>query len=176
MSRPLKELMTREIATEYADLRDCIVIDYTRVTAVEADQLRAELRKQGAKMQVVKNRLAARAFRESDLSELAAALKGPSAIIYGPDIGSLTKFVSKWAKEHNKVQIRGGIIGRKRLDAGGAKRLAALPPMEALRQQAASLILSPITGIMYAIQAIPTQIAVALGAIRDKKSKGEAEQ
>jgi large subunit ribosomal protein L10 len=171
MSKELKELMTRELSSRYAGLQDCLIVNYTRVTASEADELRTELRQIGVRMQVVKNRLGARAFQEIGLSDLCALLKGPSAIVHGPDIVSACKLVVKWSRDHEKLEIRGGLLGRKGLTANEAKRLAELPSAEALRQRAASLVLSPITGILYAVRSVHVKIATALDAIRKRKEQ-----
>lgn len=176
MSREIKNLMAKELTSRYKDVQDCLVVNYTRVTATEANQLRSELRKQGARMQVVKNRLAARAFKDIGLGEINEFLDGPSAIVSGPDIAVVCKVVKKWSHEHQKLEMRGGLLGRRRLTAPDVKRLAELPSMDALRQRMASLVLSPITGIMYTIRAGTTRIAVAMEAVRKQKEQAAAEE
>ena len=171
MSKVIRDLMAKELTSRYRDVQDCLVVDYTRVTATETSQLRSELRKQGARMQVVKNRLAARAFKEIGLGEVTEFLDGPSAIVSGPDIAAVCKLVRKWSQDHKKLEMRGGVLGRKRLGAPDVKRLAELPSMDALRQRMASLVLSPITGILYTIQAGAQQIAIALEAVRKQKEQ-----
>lgn len=171
MSKELKQLMTRQLAGEYAELRDCLVVDYSRVSASEASQLRGELRRQGARMRVVKNRLAQRAFKEVGLDELAAQLDGPCALISGGDLGALCKLVARWSREHEKLSVRGGLLEHKRLTPQQAASVAQLPPLEVLHARIAGAVQSPIAGIACAVRAIGDRLAAALDAIRREKEK-----
>jgi large subunit ribosomal protein L10 len=174
MSKRLKVLVAGELSSRFTGVKDCVVVDYTRVTALESDDLRRELRKVGAKMEVVKNRLATRAFESIGLGELNASLSGPCALVYGADIAAASKVLKKWSADHNKLTVRGGVLGLRRIAVTDVARLAELPPLEVLRARAASLVLSPVVAVMYAVQAVPSRIAVAVDAIRKQKEEASA--
>jgi len=169
MSKRLKRLMCQELAARYAEVADCVVVDYSGLSAVEADDLRGALRENGARMEVVRNRLATRAFDAIGLGELNPLIEGPSAVVHGEDIAAVCRTLTRWAREHQKLAIRGGALERRRIGPDEVQRLASIPSVEVLRQQMAGLILSPVTGLARAVQGLHRRIAVALEAIRQKK-------
>ena len=171
MSKQLKRLMTREFASHYREVAHCVVVDYSGLTAVEADDLRGALREKGARLEVLRNRLATRAFEEVGLQEVNALIEGPSAIAHGEDIAALCRSVAEWAREHQKLTIRGGTLDRRRISAEEVARLARIPSIDILRAQMAGLVLSPVSGIASVIRSLHRKIAIALEAIRGKKQE-----
>jgi large subunit ribosomal protein L10 len=167
----MKELMCSELVSRFRDMSDCLVVDYTRVSAPMADELRVLLRKHGAKMRVVRNRIAYRAFKEIGLSDLCTFVQGPSAIIYGSDLGLMCKVVAKWAREHARLGLRGGLCGRAPVTSDDVRRIAELPSIEVLRTRMVSLIARPLMGIAFAAKSVPTRVVVALDGVREKKER-----
>ena len=56
----------------------------------------------------MKNTLARRALEEVGVTEMEDVLSGPSTLIWGgEDIVSLSKEITKWAKELGKLEIKG---------------------------------------------------------------------
>ena len=173
MSKRLKELMAREIAGRYTEATDCVVINYSGITAIEADDIRLALSRSGGRMEVMRNRVAGRGLRETGLAGAAGLLEGPSALITGVDIAGLCKAVAEWAKEHGKIEVRGGVLSGEVIDTEQVKRLAGIPSIDVLHTQMAGLIMSPMAGIASLLQAISRRLAIALEAIRAKKEKNQ---
>lgn len=173
MAKRTKETMARELASRYARTSQCVIVDYTGLTARESNDLRRRLREQGARMEVLRNRIAARAFEGSRLEAARDLLAGPSALVSGPETAALCKLLAQWSKEHGKLAVRGGVFEGRRLSAQDVEALAALPPLSVLRAQAATLLCAPLVGLASALQMVHRKIAVALEAIR--KNKAEAQ-
>src|ERR1700735_5566217 len=81
-----------------------VVTHYMGLTVAELSDLRGRLRKEGAKFQVVKNRLAQKAMNGA--GEGAHALfKGPVGIAYAADPVSAAKVATQYAKDNEKFTV-----------------------------------------------------------------------
>ena len=69
MSKPVKDLMTCEIRTQYEGVDSVCVIDISGLDAINTNRMRGELKKQNIRMQIVKNSIARRALAGSVLAE-----------------------------------------------------------------------------------------------------------
>src|SRR5438105_12800547 len=84
MSKQVKDLITKEIATRFKDLDGVAVINPRGINATRNNQIRRRLREKKLRMTVVKNSLARRAIGDgSKLKGFDRLLDGPSAVIYG---------------------------------------------------------------------------------------------
>lgn len=89
-----------------------VVTHYMGLTVAEMTELRGRLRKEGAKLQVVKNTLIQKALNGAAGEGGTALFKGPVAIAYGPDAVSAAKVVTQYAKDNEKFSVVGGLLGR----------------------------------------------------------------
>lgn len=111
MSKPVKDLMTSEIRTQYEGIDSVCVIDISGLDAINTNLMRGELKKQNIRMQIVKNSIARRALAGSVLEPLAKSLSGPCALVYGePAITDIAKELAKWAKDHKTIKLKTGIM------------------------------------------------------------------
>ena len=163
MDRAEKAESIETLKGVFADAGAVVVTHYMGLTVAEMTDLRGRLRKEGAKLKVVKNRLAQKAM--AGASEGAHALfKGPVAIAYAPDPVSAAKIATDYAKENDKFSIVGAIMGESVLDKDGVKALATLPSLDQLRATLIGLIQAPATKIAAVVQAPAAQLARVLNA------------
>ena len=140
-----------------------VVTHYLGLSVAELSDLRGRLRKEGAALKVVKNRLAQKALNGA--GEGANALfKGPVAIAYAPDPVSAAKVTMQYAKDNEKLKIVGALMGETLLDAKGVDALAKLPSLDQLRAQILGLIQAPATRVAGVIQAPAAQLARVFSA------------
>ncbi len=145
-----------------------VVTHYMGLTVAEMTDLRNRLRKQGAKLQVVKNTLAAKAM-DGRAGEAGDALfKGPVAIAYAPDPVSAAKVATEYAKGNDKFSVVGGLLGTTVLDEKGVGSLATLPSLDQIRGQLIGLLNAPATRIAGVLQAPAGQLARVFAAYADK--------
>ena len=150
-----------------------VVTHYMGLTVAEMTDLRTRLRKEGAKLQVVKNTLATKAMdgRAGEAGE--ALFKGPVAIAYAPDPVSAAKVTTDFAKTNDKFSVVGAFMGATVLDEKGVGALATLPSLDQLRAQLLGLINAPATRVATVLQAPAAQIARVLSAHAEKQGGGE---
>ena len=152
----------------FADSGAVVVTHYLGLTVAELEDLRARLRKEGAKIKVVKNRLAQKAL-DGDTGGAAGALfKGPVAIAYGVDPVSAAKVVTQYAKDNEKFSVVGALMGDVVLDQQGVKALAALPSLDQIRGRIVGLLQAPATKVAGVLQAPAAQLARVLSAYAAK--------
>lgn len=153
MPSRINQLLVNELAQRFDAMNDAVLVDFTGLSARQADALRASLGEMGAGMLVVKNSLTILALRQLERLDVAALVDGPIAFIYGgagPVV--LAKAVVDWSKAHHGVpRLRGAMIAGRALAADGVKALAALPPLEVLRAQVVGMLAAPLSALLTAL-------------------------
>ena len=145
-----------------------VVTHYLGLTVAEMTDLRTRLRKEGAQIKVVKNRLAQKALDGSAGDAGTALFKGPVAIAYGPDAVSAAKVVTQYAKDNDKFSVVGGLLGEQVLSLDAVKSLATLPSLDQIRAQLIGLIQAPATKVAGVLQAPAAQLARVFNAYATK--------
>lgn len=167
MDRAQKAESIETLKGVFADAGAVVVTHYMGLTVAEMTDLRLRLRKEGASLKVVKNRLAQKAM--DGASDGAHALfKGPVAIAYGPDVSSAAKVATQYAKDNDKFTVVGGIMGETVLDQNGVKALATLPSLDEIRATLIGLIQAPATKVAGVLQAPAGQLARVFNAYATK--------
>ncbi len=111
MSKPVKNLITQELARRYGGVSSACVVDLTGLDAVATHKLRGMLRAQGIEMHVVKNRMARRAFADGPLAPLGEQLDGPCALVTGGDsVVDVAKLLVKAAKDFPAIGLKKAIV------------------------------------------------------------------
>jgi large subunit ribosomal protein L10 len=172
MPSAIKELMVAELTSRLRTMPNAILVDFTGLTAPQADGLRDRLREQGGGMFVVKNSLAVRALCALDCHEAAQLVTGPTALVYGDDPVLLSKTLRDWGRKEHKLTMRGAIAEGKALDSAAVEALAALPPLEVLRAQVVGAIASPLSAFAGALAGILRNLVGVLKAVADKEPEG----
>jgi len=151
----------------FRDAGVVVVTHYMGLNVAELQQLRVQMRDEGATFRVTKNRLAKLAIDGTSFAPLGELLTGPTAIAYSPDPVAAPKVVSAFAKKNDKLIIVGGGYAGSLLDANAVKALAELPSLDELRARLLSLINTPATRIAGVLQAPAGQLARVLKAKAD---------
>ena len=167
MDRAEKQVSIEALKGVFEGAGAVIVTHYMGLTVAEMTDLRLRLRKEGAALRVVKNRLAQKALNGA--GEGAYDLfKGPVAIAYAPDPVSAAKVSTEYAKGNDKFVVIGAMMGDQILDAKGVDALAKLPSLDQLRGKIIGLIQAPATKIAGVLSAPGAQIARVLSAYAAK--------
>jgi large subunit ribosomal protein L10 len=145
-----------------------VVTHYLGLTVAEMTDLRGKLREQGAQLKVVKNTLAQKALAGSVGEAGDALFKGPVAIAYAADPVSAAKVATQYAKDHEKFNVVGGLMGQQVLDKASVTALASLPSLDQLRAKLIGLVQAPATKIAGVLQAPAGQLARVMNAYATK--------
>lgn len=144
MSKYVKNMIVDVVSDRLGDVRDMLVVDCSRLDANVSNEWRLSLREKSITALTVQNSLARRALNGLGVSSLDAILEGPSTLVWGgEDIVALSKEISKWAKEVQALEIKGGTVEGESLTAADVLALSKSPSREELISQISGILLSP---------------------------------
>ncbi|MFA9459631.1 50S ribosomal protein L10 [Thiohalorhabdus methylotrophus] len=167
-----KKAVVADLRARSEAAQAAILADYRGLTVDEVTSLRAELTENGVYFKVVKNNLAKRAVDGTDLEPLAEHFSGPTAMALTEDPVAAAKVLTEFAKNHQDLEIKAGVLQGKTLSGQDLEALAQLPDRHTLLTQLAVGLNAPITKLARDLNAVPAKFARALAAVRDQK--GEA--
>jgi large subunit ribosomal protein L10 len=148
-----------ETVKQLSDLiaRSSVVLgaDYRGLTVAEATALRRQFRDQGMEVHVIKNTLFARAAEAAGKPELAELCEGPTAIVVGFDdpVTPIKAVVEYQRSARNAFAARKAYLDGQIFAANQLPELAALPSRETLLAEVAGALQSPLTTLVYLLQA-----------------------
>lgn len=142
-----------DLSNEYGAMLDKVsglmVFDYRGLKVSEVTELRAKVGETGASMRVVKNRMLKRAIEGRPYDGINEVLLGPSAVIFaGDDPVAPAKALVDFAKNHEAIQIKGGMVSNTYLDAKQAEELAKIPSMPVLQAKILGGIKAPASNLL----------------------------
>ena len=122
MAKAIKKLMVETIKSRLDGASDFVVIDSSKMEALDNHGFRMKLRESGIQMMQVKNKLALVALQEQSIDGIEDIFQGPSTIIWGAgDIVELAKVVTDLTKDDETVEIKGGSVDNTLLDSAGVE-------------------------------------------------------
>ena len=151
MKKEDKERLVAELTERLRTTETLLVADYRGLTMPQIDELRTKLLEHGARFAVVKNTLTRRAAELAGTDTLLALLEGPTAIAFlesGGDPVAVAKALVDAARETRVLEVRGGMLEGRPVEAGEIESLAKLPPFDILRSQVLGAITAPLTAIV----------------------------
>ena len=126
-----KKEIVNEITNNIKDSESVILFQYQGLTVAELSELRKKLREVEANVKVYKNTLLKRALDDLKIN-FEGFLEGPNAILFGKNLLEPIKVISEFAKDHDKLAIRVGIISGSVADLNTINEYASIPSREGL--------------------------------------------
>lgn len=126
-----KKQVVDEIVGKLKSSESVIIFQYQGMTVEELSDLRRQLKEVDSEVKVYKNTLLKRAADQININ-LDEFLEGPNAILFGKELLEPIKIVSEFAKKHNKLDIRVGVISGDVADLATIKEYAEIPSREGL--------------------------------------------
>lgn len=154
-NRQLKEAKVAEIK-EKMEKAECIVLaDYQGLTVEEATELRKKMREEGVEYKVFKNTLSILAAKELGYEGITHLFQGPVSVALGyEDSTAPARILNDFAKDHKKLELKGGMVQGEVYDENKIKALAAIPPRDVLIAKLLGSFKAPVSNFAYLINAI----------------------
>jgi len=172
-----KAAAVEEIAQRLGEAEAIFAVDYRGISVTGAADLRSSLREADATFRVVKNRLAKRAAEQAGTNELQDLLDGPIALTFiKGDAVIAAKAIATFARQHDVLEYRGGIMDGEPLDPEKFGAIARLPGLDVLHGQLVGVTASPLTGLTRGLAAMISGLAVGLGQIAEKGLVGGGDE
>ena len=173
--RPEKVAVVDEVREKLADADAALLTEYRGLTVKQLAELRRQLRPAGAEYKIYKNTLVRFAAREVVDDQLDPLLTGPTAITFvRGDAAAVAKLLRDYARGHQALVVKGGLLGDKVVSAKDVEALADLPPRDVLLAQLAGAFQAPMVKLAGLLQALPRNFAYGLAALIDQRGGPEA--
>ena len=164
MNRSEKKEFVQKLKDEIDSSSSVIVAHYSGLTVDESEQLRAEMRSNGAKFKVTKNRLTKLALEQTQFKDIAELFTGPTAIAFSDDPVAPAKVAVSFEKKLEKFKIIGGGYDGEKIDLEMINFLATLPSIDELRGKIIGLISAPAQQIALIVKEPASQMARLVSA------------
>lgn len=169
MGRQVKDMVIADLQSRIGDARDFIVVDCSKMDAISANRWRLALRKERIQALTVKNSIAANALARKGVKGLDSVLSGPSTLIWGSDdVVSLSRSITKWAKEIKELQIKGGSVEGESLNAAAVDTLSKSAGRLETIGELAGLMLAPGRQLAGCLQGPGGQLAGQLKTLSEE--------
>lgn len=169
LNRQEKAVVIEEVSAEVAKAQSIIIAEYRGLDVASITVLRKTARESGVYLRVLKNTLVRRAVAGTPFEGIAGQLTGP--LIYGISADPVTaaKVLSGFAKDNDKLVIKGGALPNSLLNQEGVKALATMPSRDELLSKLMGTMQAPITQFVRTLNEVPTKFVRGLAAVRDQK-------
>jgi large subunit ribosomal protein L10 len=160
------------LTEQFRNAQAAMVVGFKGMTVPKDQELRNQLREAGVSYSVVKNTLARKAAEGTPFEQAAEHFKGVTAIALSPsDPVGLSKAITKFTKAHADIfTFKAGIVEGKVVALQDVEAIASLPPKEELISKVLFLLNAQAQRLATVLQAIPRNLAVVVGQVRDGKT------
>jgi large subunit ribosomal protein L10 len=177
LDRATKERLLQDYSEGFAASSNAFVLGYRGMTVPQVDALRAKVRASGGRYQVVKNRLALIAVKDTPLESLSEHFQGPTAVAYSrDDVVALAKVLSEFAKGADVLDFRAGVVEGAAVKGEDVKAIADLPTRDVLIGKLLFLLQTPISRLVRDLGAITQQFVSVLDQVRQQKESQSGPQ
>lgn len=153
-----KSQIVDEITTKLKESQSTIVVDYRGLDVSEVTELRKQLREANVDFKVYKNTMVRRATAAAEMTDIDEQLTGPTAIAFSnDDVVAPAKILNNFAKEHEALELKAGIIEGRVASLEEVKALAELPSRDGLLSMLLNVMQAPIRNFALATKAVAEQ-------------------
>ncbi len=163
-----------EILAQYKEWLErsqgAVLMEYIGLDSKAIEQLRRQVREAGGEFHVVKNTLGKRVFDELEISFPDDVYIGSTGIAFAfTDVPPVAKTIVDFAKEHDVVKVKAGILDGRPVSTDEVKALADLPPLPVMRAQLLGTIMAPASKLVRTLAEPGRGLAAVVKAYSEKE-------
>lgn len=175
MPRPEKVQAVADIKERLAGARAVFVAEYAGLSVKEQQALRRAVRAAKSEFKVYKMTLARIAAEETGHEALLDLLVGPAGLTFAnEDAATTAKILRDFAKDHQKLVIKGALLGTEVLPPERVEALADLEPRDVLLAKIAGVFQAPMARMAGLLAAMPRNLATMVQQLIEKAPAGDA--
>jgi len=176
LTRERKAEILDELKGLLEESKSVIFVKNSGLNVDEVNELRANLRKEDARMKIAKKTLLKIALKELNMPEVSEEiLEGPIGITFSMgDQVSAAKVLGNFAKDNDHIELVGAILDDQVLDKGQTVALSKLPGREELLAMFVRSAKAPISGFHGVTRGVLSGFAQVLDQIRQQKEQAGA--
>jgi large subunit ribosomal protein L10 len=172
VNKETKSARVEEMKQIFAGHGTFYAFNYNKMTVAQATDLRRTLRKQGAALKVVKNRLALRSLRDGLPDDLRKAFRQPTAIVYtAGDAIALARTLKEFQAANKVLVLKGGVIEGSYFPSQRFDEITKLASRPELLAKVGYLTAAPLQRFLRALQAPLAHLGILLNQLKDKKTQ-----
>jgi len=137
-----------------ANAQTMVVAEYRGISVASMTELRANARKEGVYLRVLKNTLARRAVEGTSFAAWAKQCGGLLFAAAGEGAVAAAKVLHQFAKKDDKIIIKAGSYNGDMLDAARVGELASIPSREELLSKLLFVMQAPVSGFARGLAAL----------------------
>ncbi len=122
-----RKAAVEEIVGAIANAQTMVIAAYRRYQFANMTKLRANARKEGVYLRVLKNALARRAVEGTSFAALADQMTGPLVYAASEDPVAAAKVLHKFSKKDDKIVLKAGSYNGDLLESGSSGRAGIYP-------------------------------------------------
>ncbi len=172
MNRTEKEAVIERLHGKMQKAKAAILAEPKGLDVATVTELRKKCREAKVEYRIVKNTLAIRAAKGTDLEQLSEKFVGPTALVMSyDDVIAPAKILADFAKDRENFSLRIAVVQGKVIDAKAIQALAKMPSLPELRQKIAGVVAQPAVKLVRMLAAPGQQLAQVLGARKEQLEK-----
>ena len=174
VSRAKKIEQVEEMSREFKTVSGAVVATFAKLTVAQDYELRKTIRGAGGKYRVIKNTLAERAAKGTEVEEILSKLEGVTSIAYTQgDPVVLAKALAKYVKDNPEFTFKAGVLDGKVISIREIQALATMPSREEIYSKLLFLMNAPAQRLVTVMNAVGRDLAVVVNqGVKEKKFAG----
>ncbi|HEX7962527.1 MAG TPA: 50S ribosomal protein L10 [Terriglobales bacterium] len=173
VTKAKKSEQIQKLSSDLQNVGSMIIGTFGKLTVAQDFELRKTVRAAGGKYHVVKNTLAERAAKGTNVEGALKDLKGVTSIAYTEgDPVALAKALQKYVADNPEFTFKAGVLEGKVISINEIKALATMPGKEEIYAKLLFLINAPAQRLVTAMNAVGRNLAVVVNqGVEQKKFK-----
>ena len=171
-----KQALVAEISEKMKNSQSTVVCEYRGLSVAEVTELRRNLRAEDVDFKVYKNTMVERACDDCGFEDLKDALTGPNAFAFSTDATAPARVLAKFAKKHDALVLKKGIVEGKVVDEATIKELSLLPNREGMLSMLLSCLQSPVSSFARIVKAVADAKGDAPAEAKTEEVAAEAKE
>ena len=149
-----KKQTVAEVSEKFKNCGSAVVVEYRGLSVADVTDLRRQLRAEEVEFKVYKNSITTRAAQAAGFDELTEHLVGPNAVAFSSDAVAPSRILAKFAKKHDALVLKGGVVEGKVVGVDTIKELSSLPNREGMLSMLLSCLQSPVRSFACVVKAV----------------------
>jgi len=165
-----KKEIVAEVSAVASTSVSAVVAHYRGLSVAEMTELRANARKSGVYLRIVRNTLARIAVKDTEFACMTEALTGPVVLAFSrSEPSAAARLIRDFLKGHEKMEVKAIAVGGTVYAGHQLDAIALLPTKDEAIAQLMSVMKAPITQLVRTINEPTSKFVRTFAALRDQK-------
>jgi len=169
-SKEQKKEALEEVKNKFDNSKLVVLASSNDLPVPVIQELRKELKEKNVSFKVVKKTILKLVAKDNFDKDLINSLRGNLTLAYSSDEVSAAKILSKFAKNHEGIELHAGWLENEFIDKAKVEELSRLLSKEELLAKLVGALNSPISGLVNVLSGNTRGLVTVLKAIAEQKA------